>query len=169
MGVVLPEDSSGYGPLFVGTLGSVYGGVVSQYLPISNVLRKASERHPSLGSPAHLRYNEVYGARLAAAPANHLHHEALDALVDELDALHAPGDRHLLTHLMAEQQRDTERGDVAQEGHLQHVPERQDHRVARVDVAPQTVLWWQTGGGVREAPVMLCCNQAFQILYTAQN
>ena len=47
-----------------------------------------------------MRQEELERLDLCPTPAAHLHHEALDALEDQLSPLHAPGHRHLLRHLV---------------------------------------------------------------------
>ena len=50
-----------------------------------------------------------------------LHHEPLDALEHELGALHAPRHRHLLAHVVRQQQREGQGCHVAQRRRLQDI------------------------------------------------
>ena len=83
-----------------------------------------------------MREEELQRLDVGAAPAAHLHHEALDALEDELCPLEAPGHRHLLRHLVREQQRHRHARHLVQASLLQHVPQADDEGMS----AMQTYL-----------------------------
>ena len=77
-----------------------------------------------------MRKQELESLDLSSAPSSHLHHEALDALEDQLGPLHTPSHRHLLCHLVGEEQGDGDCGHVIETGGLEDVPHTDDDRVS---------------------------------------